>query len=69
MTASRPSATRGAHGAGLPNPPQRDWSVTVKAGRVQLLWDTVTAEMAGDDDLSELGVSYEIWGRPYPQGP
>eukprot|EP00913_Durusdinium_trenchii_P019678 g18499.t1 len=53
---------------GLPNPPQRDWSVTVKAGRVQLLWDTVTAEMAGDDDLSELGVSYEIWGRPYPQG-
>ena len=38
----------------------------VKAGRVQLIWDVVTSEMAGNDDLDALGVEYDIWGKPYP---
>lgn len=49
----------------VPNPPRRD-SVEVKAGRVQLIWDVVTSEMAGNDDLDALGVEYDIWGKPYP---
>ena len=38
----------------------------VKAGRVQLIWDVVTSEMAGNDDLEAFGVEYDVWGKPYP---
>ena len=38
----------------------------VKAGRVQLIWDLVTSEMAGNDDLEAFGVEYDVWGKPYP---
>ena len=48
-----------------PNPPRRA-NVEVKAGRVQLIWDMVTSEMAGNDDLEAFGVEYDVWGKPYP---
>lgn len=48
-----------------PNPPRRA-NMEVKAGRVQLIWDVVTSEMAGNDDLEAFGVEYDVWGKPYP---
>eukprot|EP00931_Biecheleriopsis_adriatica_P049660 TRINITY_DN28729_c0_g1_i1.p1 TRINITY_DN28729_c0_g1~~TRINITY_DN28729_c0_g1_i1.p1 ORF type:complete len:8011 (-),score=1403.57 TRINITY_DN28729_c0_g1_i1:177-21446(-) len=47
---------------------RRDPSRLVRAGRVFLSWDPVlTADQAGGDDPNNLGVLYEIWGKPTPE--
>ncbi|CAE7929492.1 Fndc3a [Symbiodinium necroappetens] len=44
----------------------RDPNVDITAGIVQLAWDPVTSAIAGSSDWEELGLQYDIWGKPHP---
>ncbi|CAE7759180.1 ABCG2 [Symbiodinium sp. CCMP2456] len=45
----------------------RDPNVDITAGIVQLVaWDPVTSAVAGSSDWEELGLQYDIWGKPHP---
>ncbi|CAE7034886.1 PTPRF [Symbiodinium natans] len=51
---------------GAPTGLVRDPNVDVTAGIVQLAWDIVTPAIAGSSSWEELGLQYDVWGKPYP---